>query len=162
MAWIYGEVVTVREVAREPLPATMASTDDAEAIRARLREAKLDPFVDAADAAFVGTVTRVSSPPSNPRGPITEHDPQWREAVVTVQSWIKGGSAKRVTVRFPASVDVAWHDVPKLETGTRGTFLVHLDPVPIGTQRAPTYRIQSPLHVLPVADAPVVRKLTQQ
>lgn len=161
-AWSYGDVIAVHERAREPVPVFGAS--EVASIQTRLREAKLDAFVDAADAVLVGLVTSVSTPSAEAQF-VTEHDPLWREAVVRVQSWIKGGTGRSVKVRFPASIDVVWSRVPKLQEGMTQTFLLHAEPSALTGQDqtlVPTYRIKSPLDVLPVSDAPVVRKLAQQ
>jgi hypothetical protein len=57
--------------------------------------------------------------------PITEHDPQWHEAVVEVTAVRKGRRVPRsIRVRFPASTDVAWARAPKLRAGQQGTFLL--------------------------------------
>src|SRR5262249_1354293 len=58
-------------------------------------------------------------------GPITEHDPQWRDATVTVSAVHKGRNIPRtIRVRFPASTDVAWATTPKLRVGARGVLLL--------------------------------------
>jgi hypothetical protein len=42
---------------------------------------------------------------------ISEHAPDWQEAVIAVQSVLKGASrAKEIVVRFPGSLDVMWAD----------------------------------------------------
>ncbi|HKV99013.1 MAG TPA: hypothetical protein VJN96_04275 [Vicinamibacterales bacterium] len=84
----------------------------------------------AADVVVSGRVGRVrAAAPRAPRrnlpGPITEHDPQWQEAVVEVTAVRKGRRVPRsVRVRFPASTDVAWARAPKLHAGQQGTFLL--------------------------------------
>jgi hypothetical protein len=87
----------------------------------------------AADVVVSGRVGELrADPPSGPRGkiqlPITEHDPQWREAVVQVTAVHKGRRVPRsIRVRFPASTDVAWARSPKLHAGQQGTFLLKRD-----------------------------------
>ena len=62
----------------------------------------------------------------SPTGPITEHEPQWREAIIQVDEVLKGThQEKQVVVRFPGSTDVMWHGAPKFEPGQQGYFILH-------------------------------------
>jgi hypothetical protein len=87
----------------------------------------------AADVVVSGRVAEVrAAVPRATRGtiraPITEHDPQWQEAVVQVTAVHKGRRVPRsIKVRFPASTDVAWARAPKLHAGQEGTFLLKRD-----------------------------------
>jgi hypothetical protein len=59
------------------------------------------------------------------RKPITEHDPQWREAEIEVDAVEKGGTGKKkVVVRFPGSDDVRWYKAPKFQPGQEGVFIL--------------------------------------
>jgi hypothetical protein len=59
-------------------------------------------------------------------GPVSEHDPHWREAVIAVDDVHKGRGAKRdVVIRFPASTDVRWYQAPKFQPGHKGFFMLH-------------------------------------
>ena len=87
----------------------------------------------AADVVVSGRVGKLRTPvPRAPHRkmqlPITEHDPQWCEAVVEVTAVHKGRRVPRsIRVRFPASTDVAWARAPKLHAGQQGTFLLKRD-----------------------------------
>jgi hypothetical protein len=61
-----------------------------------------------------GTVPRVS-----------EHDPEWKEAVITVQAVGKGEPQKEVVVVFPSSDDRMWDRAPKFQKGDAGTWILH-------------------------------------
>lgn len=93
----------------------------------------MDPRFAASDVVVSGRVSQLrAAAPRTPRatlpGPITEHDPQWREAVVKVTAVHKGRQVPRsIRVRFPASTDVAWARAPKLHAGQQGTFLLKRD-----------------------------------
>ena len=82
----------------------------------------------AADVVVSGRVSEVRAHPPRPtRGklqlPITEHEPQWREAVVQVTAVHKGRRVPRsIRVRFSASTDVAWARAPKLHAGQHFFF----------------------------------------
>lgn len=53
--------------------------------------------------------------------PITEHDPNWREAIIQIDNVFKGAHRQgQVIVRFPASSDVMWHGASKFEAGQQG------------------------------------------
>jgi hypothetical protein len=61
-----------------------------------------------------------------PGGPVSEHDPDWREAVVEVNEVHKGSAKKKqIVVRFPASTDVMWYAAPKFHPGQQGYFMLH-------------------------------------
>jgi len=59
-----------------------------------------------------------------PFRPITEHDPQWREAEIEVDEVEKGPRKRRVVVRFPGSDDVRWYRAPKFQPGQEGVFIL--------------------------------------
>lgn len=152
--WMFGESVAVRAVGVRPVPsATRAvlAMRSAEPPK-NLRQRKMEERVSSADLVVTGTVRDVRLPADEPapltasrtatrsskrgaaaaapetvrRRPITEHDPQWREAVVEVADVEKGSGQKReVVVRFPSSNDVRWYRAPKFEPGQQGVFILH-------------------------------------
>jgi hypothetical protein len=101
----------------------------------------MESRLDSAAMVVVGKVTSVQLPSSEatprasaraasttarPPGPISEHDPQWRDAVIDVERVEKGPAArKQVVVRFPASDDVRWFRAPKFAPGDQGVFILH-------------------------------------
>lgn len=120
-----GETLGVIEVGRrgpEDLRAQVAT-----ARRQNLADG-LKARVAASGLAVSGRVVsvRAAAKASGGGGVITEHDPQWQEAVVEVRTVLHGQLAeKTVPVWFPASVDVMWAGAPKLEAGREGTWLLH-------------------------------------
>src|SRR5262249_23197490 len=59
-------------------------------------------------------------------GPVSEHNPHWREAVIEIDAIHKGGhDKKQVVIRFPASIDVRWYKAPKFQPGQKGYFMLH-------------------------------------
>jgi hypothetical protein len=85
----------------------------------------------------VGRVTDVrkwntSKPKGGAPSRVTEHDPDWHEAVLEVQSVLKGGKVKgnKVIVRFPNRNDVAWVHSPKFAKNQRGIFCLNRDQAP--------------------------------
>jgi hypothetical protein len=155
VGWIFGDTLAVRELAHESVPMT-AMTEAFPQEQQAVADAKLQDAIASADAVIAGHVVSVTRPLVAEVGgpPITEHDPDWHEAVVAVDEWIKGGKGeKSVMIRFPASIDVQWYLVPKLTPGDRGTFLLHnesvahLTPAPAG--RVSSFLLLSPVDVQP-------------
>ncbi len=138
--WVFGDSIAVRAVTQEPIqrshaPLLARGGDPA----THLAQRALKERVDSADLVVSGTVVSVRLPEgSEPvtgatRGaaavnakPVSEHDPKWREAVVEVADVHKGEDAtKRVSVLFPASLDVRWFKAPKFHAGQQGYFILH-------------------------------------
>jgi hypothetical protein len=122
--WIFGSslavdaVGTIEEtdkVAMTPMVrnALVASNDSV--LRARL---------DSAEMAVAGKVSKVAKREVEPSH-ISEHDPNWQEATINVDEVIKGKKdVKQVTLLFPGSDDVRWHQIGKYTTGQQGIFLL--------------------------------------
>jgi len=63
---------------------------------------------------------------ANGRDLYSEHSPRWREAVIRIQSVLKGNSAeKKVIVVFPSAEDRMWAQSPKFAAGQSGIWLLH-------------------------------------
>lgn len=171
--WIYGDGVAVREVAHEPVGALAVAAGPEDAAAEMRSDAVLRRMVRSADAVAVGRVVAVRLAPrirglatEDSPGPVTEHDPEWQEAVVEVDSWMSGSrSDRQVVVRFPGSLDVAFYGLPKLRQGQTGTFLLQAEEVE-GMPRALLSGVEVgaylPLEVLPRDEAARVRTMLQQ
>lgn len=124
---LLGETLGVVEVGRgngrpADLRAQVASA------RGQLRAEEVRARVAAADLAVTGRVVSVKAAagvgPTN--GVVTEHDPQWQEAVVEVRTVLRGQfTESAVPVWFPGSLDVMWAEAPKLAAGREGAWLLH-------------------------------------
>ncbi len=138
--WLFGATLALRELEHRPV-------EDADEHRAALTAAvesrdtaRIQQRIEAADVVIAGRVTAVRPPeqtaaaalsPTEPSGPVTEHDPQWWEAVVDVYDVLKGDAAAEPTVvLFPGSTDVMWHDAPKFRPGQEGVWFLHGERVP--------------------------------
>ena len=174
--WIFGRGVAVREVGHEPGRSPVVAAVQQQAVaRARLdvNDADLKAHIDRAAMVVGGRVQQVrpaelGAAPAHPRR-ITEHDPQWQEAIIQVQDGIKGAQAgEQVVVRFPGSHDVAWVGAPKFAEGQEGTFLLHVDSTTgsphamIGGRSVPAYTALHQLDVLTRQDAARVRVLIKK
>src|SRR5437588_7453365 len=128
-SWMFGDSVAVRAVTFERVADTHAAVlqrgGDPTAHRASRR---LEEHVNAADLVVSGRVTAVTVPPEVtepalaagralgapspvlPSKPVSEHDPEWRQAIIQVEQTEKGShDSAQVTVLFPASTDVLWY-----------------------------------------------------
>jgi hypothetical protein len=141
-SWMFGESIAVRSLTEEPVTgrsaAMLSAADDP--VERRAQREKRGRF-DVADLVVSGKVVAVRLPAGAaqrsraasldasdqaPRGPVSEHDPKWREAVIQVDEVHKGSHKKKqVVVRFPASKDVMWYGAPKFHPGQQGFFMLH-------------------------------------
>jgi hypothetical protein len=138
--WMFGESVAVRSLREEPLESgrRLAASTGTGAVDRHTEKKRLSHFADA-DLIVAGKVVAVRLPADSAAAkkkdrasvnyPITEHDPNWREAIIQVDDVIKGAHPEaQVIVRFPASSDVMWHGTSKFEAGQQGYFLLHRNP----------------------------------
>ena len=131
---------------RTVLAASISTAEATSEPAARLKAAAIADRVASADVVVRGRVTSVrvaaeerpaprtgartrgvaaAATEAPRRKPITEHDPQWREAEIEVDAVEKGGTAKKkVVVRFPGSDDVRWYKAPKFQPGQEGVFIL--------------------------------------
>ena len=144
--WIFGHGVAVQSLNEEPIMqskahAALLSRGGDPVAHKRSRE--VQERFDSADMVVSGKVTAVrlladaikqSKAGTTPPGPVSEHSPHWREAVIEIDEVHKGKHTKKnVVIRFPASTDVRWYKAPKFEAGHQGYFMLHKTPIAKGT-----------------------------
>src|SRR5205823_7512479 len=135
--WIFGSGVAVKELghvmgaAVGPVHVTTAGQNP-QGTPEQISDQELRERMNTSDYVVVGRVTDVrkwNAPKSKSGAPlhVTEHDADWHEAVVEVQSVLKGGKVKgnKVIVRFPSRNDVAWVRSPKFTKNQRGIFCLN-------------------------------------
>src|SRR6266705_3519412 len=136
--WIFGSGVAVKELGHDfnPGGASAAGAGRGETAlgytQEQISDQELRDRLNAADFVVIGRVTDVhrwTVPKSATPHRVSEHDPDWHEAVVEVQSVLKGGQVKgnKVVVRFPGRNDVAWVHSPKFEKNQQGIFCLNRD-----------------------------------
>ena len=174
--WIFGSGVAVKELGHEFGPGSGETSKPASAnekayqqYREQISDQELQDRLNAADFVVIGRVTNVHrwNAPKSATTRVSEHDPDWHEAVVEVQSVLKGGQVKgnKVVVRFPGRNDVAWVHSPKLEKNQQGIFCLNRDQatgVPtekVGGRQVAVYTCLGHGDSLPMSDAPRVRAL---
>jgi len=175
--WVLGEGVAVKETGHELIAATAApQPQGAEEKRVQTaRQNKMDAEVRSrianADMVAVGRVTSVRplALAAPGRKSITEHDPDWQEATIKVDSGLKGiRSGKEVVVRFPASEDVAHYSAPKFTVNQEGVFFLKKDKVTgrpkalLGGAQVDAYVVQEQKDLLPKEEAARVRALMKR
>jgi hypothetical protein len=129
--WLFGKSIAVQSLDHHPVERTTATlrrtvSDPVKSLAHR----ELQAHFESADLVVSGKVTSVRLPEEQasaaPRLRPSEHDPQWREAVVEVDDVHKGShTPKTVVIRFPGSHDIMWHDAPKFRPGQEGHFMLH-------------------------------------
>src|SRR5712692_10423365 len=177
--WIFGDGVAVREVGHEIIPVAVKTGSDDGAgqqvtrIRKELSDAEVQSRIQAADMVAVGRVKAIRPATravagDAPKALVSEHNADWQEAVIEVESGIKGAQANQeIVVRFPGSLDAAWYGVPKFKLGQEGTFFLQKDTLS-GTPKAllggaivDAYIARSPRDVLAKSEAQRVRGLAR-
>lgn len=172
--WIFGSGVAVKELghevgaAAESAPSTEMKTHGQD----QITDQELMDRMKASDFVVVGRVTDVrawKAPKSKSGAPsrVTEHDPDWHEAVVEVQSVLKGGQVKgkKVIVRFPNRNDVAWVSSPKFTKNQKGIFCLNRDQSTgqpttyMGGQQVTVYTCLGHGDALPISEEARVRAL---
>ena len=175
--WIFGSGVAVKELGHEfrassgetPMPA--GSDEKAyQQTQEQIADQELQDRLKSADFVVIGRVTEVhrwNAPKSGVPQRVSEHDPDWHEAVVEVQSVLKGAQVKgnKVVVRFPGRNDVAWVRSPKFEKNQQGIFCLNRDQTSgvstekVGGRQVTVYTCLGHGDSLPMSDAPRVRSL---
>jgi hypothetical protein len=175
--WIFGSGVAVKELGHEfragsgetPKPAGI-DEKAYQQTQEQIGDQELQDRLKSADFVVIGRVTDVhrwTVPKSGVPQRVSEHDPDWHEAVVEVQSVLKGAQVKgnKVVVRFPARNDVAWVHSPKFSKNQQGIFCLNRDQTSgVSTEKVrgrqvTVYTCLGHGDSLPMSDAPRVRSL---
>jgi hypothetical protein len=167
--WIFGSGVAVKELGHKLGPSSGETSKPAVADEKQISDQELQDRLNVADFVVIGRVTAVHrwNPPKSATTRISEHDPDWREAVVEVQSVLKGGQIKgnKIVVRFPGRNDVAWVHSPKFEKNQQGIFCLNRDQTSgvatekVGGRQLAVYTCLGHGDSLPMSDVPRVRAL---
>lgn len=135
--WLLGEGIAVQEVGR-----FMDLRTEIIAARQTLADQTMEKRLASADLVVVGKVAEIKPVAEpGPSRPITEHDPQWQEAVVEIETVLKGDVAlKRIVLWFPGSLDVAWVNVPRFKVDQEGIWILRHVLRDLLGQQHPNYR----------------------
>lgn len=179
--WIFGSGVAVKELGHAMRPSGGKGDETASSekkvlgqIEGQISDQELKLRMASADFVVIAKVTdvRTWTAPEVASVPhrVTEHDPDWHDAVIKIESVLKGPKLKKnkLVVRFPECNDVAWVRAPKFEKHQEGIFFLKKDEIsgaPIalleGTQ-VNAYTCLRPGDWLPKSDAARVRSLLKK
>jgi hypothetical protein len=139
--WMFGSGVAVKELSHAMRPSggkpggAGAEERVLGQIEEQISDQELKQRLASADFVVIARVTdvrkwtapEVASVPHR----ITEHDPDWHDAVIKIESILKGPKLKKnkLVVRFPQCNDVAWAHAPKFEKHQEGIFFLKKDEV---------------------------------
>jgi hypothetical protein len=139
--WIFGSGVAVKELSHTVRPSggkrggAGAEEKEIGQIQQQISDQELRQRLASADFVVVARVTdvRTWTAPEVASVPhrVTEHDPDWHDAVIKIESVLKGPKIKKnkLVVRFPQCNDVAWVHSPKFEKHQEGIFFLKRDEV---------------------------------
>ena len=177
--WIFGSGVAVKELGHDTAPSggTPGAAETGEKAvgqaHSEISDQDLQRLLATCDYVVVGRITDVHSwaiPKSAAsRYRTSEHSANWQEAVLQVQSVLKGPKLKRnkMVVHFPLSRDVAWVSAPKFVPGQQGIFILQKDEVSgtltssAGGYKADVYTCLKPGDWLPMTEEARVRSLLE-
>lgn len=175
---IFGQGLFVQEVGHQLTGETAteapATPQTISQMQEEIKDEQLLERMRAAEMVIEGEVTQVR-PDSQPAGTvesparISEHDPDWHEAIVEVTSALKGAEeGQQVVVRFPASRDIQWYFAPKFSEGETGVFILSSDQIS-GVETVSfqgtvlkTYTAMEAEDVQPASAADRLRRLLEQ
>jgi hypothetical protein len=168
-AAMFGESIAVQEVQHTAATAAAELSAQVSDVTDRLRESEVRDRIASADLVVTGRVAQVraageqvaAAVPNMP-GPLSEHDPRLMEAVLDVDSVLKGTlPPPPVVVVFSASIDVMWVNAPKFHAGQEATWLLRATQPPGAAAAAfpAVYTALEPGDVLPKEQAERVRGL---
>lgn len=164
--WLYGETIAVIEVAH------VAGRSDSDtmrkeilAVHQRVDDEKLLSRIDKAALVIAGTV-KATRPldKSDRKSEISEHYPDWWQAVIEVQSVEKGQSSGReVTILYPNSLDEMWLLSPKFKRGDTGIWILQRDQSERGFPifRVPGLTALDSIDFQPLSALDRIRRLTK-
>lgn len=132
---LFGKGIALKEVGH--LKSVAGAANEVALLRGQIaqvlqRKADEDLGRRMASAELVVSGKIIESHPAKlgGRSPVTEHDPEWREAEVLIQSLEKGQYAgQTVSVLYANSLDYVWARAPKLKAGEEGIFILHRNEV---------------------------------
>jgi hypothetical protein len=178
--WMFGAGVAVKELSHETTssggkPGRAGVNERAIGqIEEQISDQELKQRLASADFVVIAKVTDVRpwTVPDAASVPhrVTEHDPDWHDAVIKIESVLKGPKLKKnkLVVRFPQCNDVAWAHAPKFEKHQEGIFFLKKDEVsgaPValleGTE-VNAYTCLLPGDWLPRSDAARVKSLLKK
>jgi hypothetical protein len=132
-SWMYGDSLALAEVSRETPSRSKSAVSDMRGLVANaeleLENLALQRRVEQANFVVTGWVTEIGPVQTEaPKGPISEHAPDWWWADIHVEHAGKGAlRTPTLRVLYPNSTDELWIDAPKFHVGQHGVWLLRKD-----------------------------------
>jgi hypothetical protein len=160
-SWLYGEGLAVREVGKIEDLERAEMRNEIERARAKAVDRHLQERLSRAELVIVGEVSE-TRPGEEGHVIFSEHDPDWWEALIDVESALKGDAGGEVPILFPRSVDIAWSQSPKFEPGDDGIWILQRDQTERGSPRLRKQGLTAldPLDFQPREELRRIRRLT--
>ncbi len=122
--WVFGSSVALDLVGVAEETSAQAVAGAVRGSRTATGDNVLATRLNSAALVVAGTVAGVQQSAAETTH-ISEHDPDWREATISVDEVIKGAEGvKQAKVLFPNSDDVRWYKVRKYAVGEQGIWLL--------------------------------------
>ena len=158
----YGKSIAVQEVGHVSGNSAASSRGQiAQAVQQR-PERELQKRLARANLVVTGKV--VSYKPVTERegrSPSSEHEPQWFQAEIAVESTEKGTAPGSTVVAYvPVSDDIRWYRAPKLQVGQQGVFLLYQMEIPELKTRGLVPETSA--DVQPISERDRIRSLVKQ
>jgi len=161
--WMFGASIAL--IAIGVAQATDLATKHATASVASAPDRAIIERIAKAETVISGRVVDVREVPRT--GPISEHDPMWREAVVQADTVAKGPQPDigqdKVVVRFASSRDIRWKNAPKFHVDQQGVWILGDARAPLGLAaiggEPKTYTVVDPHDFHPAEELPRVQSL---
>jgi hypothetical protein len=176
--WIFGSGVAVKELGHEFNTGGGTAVPGGEAglaqTQKQISDQDLQNRIASSELVVIGRVTDVhrwTIPKSAAsRYHTSEHSADWNEAVLQIDSVLKGTKPKKgkMVVRFPLSRDVAWVNSPKFQKHQKGIFFLKKDQVSgdptasLGGYKVDAYTCLKPGDWLPISEEARVRSLLKK
>jgi len=123
-------------------------------------DSELADRVNRAEAIVSGVVIETKRLETQRPAFLSQHNPDWHQAVIQVDTVEKGHiTTKDLPVFYAASSDIAWFQSPKLSKGDRGIWLLQ-NKDPFGKD-VPGLAVVKPLDRQPIENLTKVRSLLQ-
>lgn len=137
-AWIFGETLALRGVSHVPLESPPDTIALQAMVNAAVRRKEVQALSDRllrTSHVLAGQVVAVFPDEAAPRI-ISEHDPSWWIATLTMENALKGSmpdtsefsgmdGAPPDTAAISFPTNPRWYDLPRLKAGDAGVFLLH-------------------------------------
>ncbi len=160
--WIYGKGIAFKEVGRMKEEQPDKFKPRVAKSLQRKADQRLKDRIDRANVVVIAKVVKTNELNLDKPLPISEHSPHWWEAVLQINSIIKGefqGEALRML--FPSSDDEVWMESPKPKLQEQGIWILQKDQQEKGGPkfRVPGYTALDSLDFQPMDQLDRVQRL---